>query len=648
MSLAENAKPVEMKNVSVKDNFWSKRTELIRDVVIPYQWEALNDRIPGAAPSHAIMNFKIAAGMEKGEFYGMVFQDSDVGKWLEAVAYSLETTPNVELEKTADEVIDIIEKAQQADGYLNTYFILKEPGKRWTNLIECHELYCAGHLIEAAVAYFKATGKRKFLDVMSRYADNIDTVFGTEEGKIRGYDGHEEIELALVKLYKATGNDKYLKLAKYFIDERGQEPYFFDIEKERNGKEHFKGMRGLGRKYFQSHIPVREQESAEGHSVRAMYLFTGMADIAGATSDTELLDACRKLWDNLVQKRMYITAGIGSTHVGEAFTFDYDLPNDTAYAETCASIGLVFFAHRMLQIDTRSCYADVLERALYNTVISGMSLDGKSFFYVNPLEVNPEASEKDPGKYHVMPTRQKWFGCACCPPNLARLLTSLGEYIYSAKEDTIYQHLYIGSEVNINLQGSKVKLTEETNYPWDSKVKITVCADSKKFKIALRIPGWCRSACVSVNGVLTNISAKMENGYAVLERVWNNGDIIELDFPMPVMKIRSNPLLSENAGKVAIQRGPIVYCIEEADNGKHLSEVFLPKDSAFENSHIEVLDGITVIDTNAFRLEHESWGEELYRQDELPKFKKQKVRLIPYYAWANRDIGEMSVWIREM
>jgi DUF1680 family protein len=347
-----------LNQVTLRDTFWSHYLDLVRQTVIPYQWEALNDRIPDAEPSHAVKNFKIAAGLEAGEYGGLVFQDSDVAKWLEAVGYSLATHPDPALEQLADEVIAIIGKAQQPDGYLNTYFTLKEPGKRWTNLHECHELYCAGHMMEAAVAYLKGTGKRALLDIMCRFADYIDTVFGSEPGKIQGYDGHQEIELALVKLYEVTGNEKYLNLSRFFIDERGKTPNFFVEEwRGRRGLSHWtkkvEGEPNLA--YNQSHKPVREQTEAVGHSVRAVYMYTAMADLAAQTGDEALYNACKRLWSNIITKQMYITGGIGSTHHGEAFTFDYDLPNDTVYAETCASIGLVFFAHRMLKMEqTRS------------------------------------------------------------------------------------------------------------------------------------------------------------------------------------------------------------------------------------------------------------------------------------------------------
>ncbi len=486
------AQALPLKNVRIQDAFWSEYIRLVRDVVVPYQWEALNDRVPDAEPSHAIRNFKIAAGEAEGEFYGMVFQDSDVAKWLEAVGYLLETEADSELERVADNVIDLIARAQQQDGYLNTYYTVKEPDRRWTNLAECHELYSAGHMIEAAVAYYRATGKSKILEVACGIADNIDSVFGDEAGKLRGYDGHQEIELALVKLYHVTGRERYLQLSKYFLDERGQQPpHFYDVEWEKRGKTHHwpDTMMVEEKDYSQAHLPVREQDKAEGHAVRLVYMCAGMADVAAETGDRELLEACRKLWKNIVSRRMYITGGIGSMARGEAFSLDYDLPNDTVYAETCASIGLIFFAQRMLQLEPKSEYADTMERALYNTVISGMSRDGKHFFYVNPLEVYPEACGKNKNYDHIKPVRQGWYGCACCPPNVARLLASLGQYIYTVQDKTVYTHLYVGGQAELVVGGKSIQLEQQTNYPWDGAVRFELTMDeAAQFTLALRIP----------------------------------------------------------------------------------------------------------------------------------------------------------------
>ena len=646
----KNSSPVSLKNITIDDSFWSEYQKLVKDVVIPYQWEALNDNIPDAAPSYAIKNFRIAAVEEQGEFGGMVFQDSDVAKWLEAVGYSLAINPDPELEALADKTIDLIEKAQQPDGYLNTYFTIKAPDKRWTNLQDCHELYCAGHMIEAAVAYYNGTGKKKLLNVMCRFADYIDTVFGVEPGKLKGYCGHQEVELALVKLYKATGNEKYLKLSKYFIDERGQEPYFFEQEWEKRDKISFWSGTVSGmpnESYHQSHKPVREQTEAIGHAVREVYMLTGMADIAAETGDTELLEACRRLWDDIVNRQMYITGGVGSTNHGEAFSFDYDLPNDTVYAETCASIGLIFFAHRMLQIEAKGNYADIMERALYNTVVSGMSKDGRHFFYVNPLEVWPEASEKNLSRNHVKPVRQKWFGCACCPPNVARLLTSLGEYIYTNNNDTIYTHLYIGGEAKIQMEKEEIKITQETDYPWNGTVKLNLSMNNEKaFKLALRVPGWCKKAEITVNGEALDLNSKIADGYAILNNTWKDGDCIELKLEIIAEFIQANPKVRADAGKVAIQRGPLVYCLEETDNGTNLNAVSIDTGARLEEEFDKnLLGGAVAIKAKGIRIDEEAWNNELYRPFK-DNSKKVRLKAVPYFLWGNRTPGEMLVWIR--
>jgi len=638
-----------LNQVTLRDTFWSHYLDLVRQTVIPYQWEALNDRIPDAEPSHAVKNFKIAAGLEAGEYGGLVFQDSDVAKWLEAVGYSLATHPDPALEQLADEVIAIIGKAQQPDGYLNTYFTLKEPGKRWTNLHECHELYCAGHMMEAAVAYLKGTGKRALLDIMCRFADYIDTVFGSEPGKIQGYDGHQEIELALVKLYEVTGNEKYLNLSRFFIDERGKTPNFFVEEwRGRRGLSHWtkkvEGEPNLA--YNQSHKPVREQTEAVGHSVRAVYMYTAMADLAAQTGDEALYNACKRLWSNIITKQMYITGGIGSTHHGEAFTFDYDLPNDTVYAETCASIGLVFFAHRMLKMEANSVYADVIERILYNILPSAISRDGRSFFYVNPLEVWPEACSKNPGTHQVKPVRQKWFGCACCPPNIARLLASIGQYVYSFSDSTLYTHLYIGGKANIPYGEESFVIQQENRYPWEGRITLTFeTAPSGPYKIALRIPGWCRKYGLYLNGKPV-LPDSIEIGYACIERQWAAGDAITLELEMAATFMTSNPRVRANAGKLAIQRGPLVYCLEEADNGSNLSAISISPDSVLTPYFDENLaGGAIVLQGKAYRTDESRWANNLYGPVASSDNPVQ-IKAIPYYLWGNREPGEMLVWVR--
>ena len=641
------SKPLPIDSINVTDNFWRNMMELVRNNVIPYQWEALNDRIEGAEPSYCIQNFKIAANMMEGEFKGFVFQDSDFAKWIEAVGFSLMWHKDENLEKTADEAIDIVCAAQQPDGYLDTYYIINGLDKRWTNLKDNHELYCLGHLIEGAVAYYQATGKDKLLNVTIKYVDYVDTIFGSEENKKHGYPGHEVIEMALIKLYKITDNEKYLKLAKYFIDERGRAPLYFEEEGLNHENKFWWEDSYFKYQYYQAGKPVREQHVAEGHAVRAVYLYSGMADVAKETNDDELLEACVRLWDNMTRKQMYITGGIGSSQYGEAFTYDYDLPNDTIYAETCASIGLVFFARRMLEITPKSEYADVMEKALYNGIISGMSLDGTKFFYVNPLEVVPEASLKDHLRDHVKPERQKWFGCACCPPNIARLLSSIGSYAYSLKENTMFMHLYMGGEISTNLSNNDVIFNVETEYPWNESINISLNMKVEtNFELSLRIPEWCRKYTIKVNN--EEVEYEIIDGYAYITKDWKNDDEINIYFEMPVEIMTSNPKVRENIGKVAIMRGPIVYCLEEEDNGADLHRVYVSNNPAFTYKYEkDLLGGVVTIEGNGEFIENQEWDEDkLYKSKGEIKFEDKKLKWIPYYSWANRNPGEMLVWVR--
>ena len=628
---------VALRDVQVADGFFSRYADLVREEVIPYQWEALNDRIPGAEKSGCIRNFRIAAGQEAGEFTGMVFQDSDIGKWLEAVAYSLTTHPDAELERTADEVIELLEAAQREDGYLDTYFIVKDPKNRWKCLRDCHELYCAGHLLEGAVAYWQATGKDRFLNVMRRYVDYIATVFGRGEGQMRGYPGHEEIELALCKLYDVTGEKKYLDLAAYFIDERGRDPkYFLEELKARGDAFHWEGNDAQGMEYFQAHAPVREQTEAVGHAVRAVYLYSGMADVAMRTGDEGLLEACRRLYRNIADKRLYVTGAIGSTYIGEAFTFDYDLPNDTAYAETCASVGLIFFMKRMLEADGAAEYGDMMERALYNTVLAGMAMDGKSFFYVNPLEVFPEADEKDPSKRHVKTVRQKWFACACCPPNVARLLADLGSYIYRRKGSAVTADLFIGSR--LALPGG-AELIQTSEVPFGGKVTFTLRGAAQGFSLRVRCPEWAE-------GVTCTAPCRKENGYIAIQKDWQDGDSVTLVFGMEPRRIYANPLVRQDAGKVCLMRGPLVYCLEEADNGANLHLLRLPEGEPVEAVRGEgALFGMTLLRAKGRRFVPR--GSRLYAPDRQGREEEARLTFVPYFAWGNRDKGEMAVYVRE-
>ena len=632
-------KNISLKNVQVQDGFWKPMQDLIIETVIPYQEKILNDEIPGVEKSHALANFRIAAGMEKGEFYGMVFQDSDVAKWLEAVAYSLVVHPDAELEKRADEVIETIEKAQQEDGYLNTYFTIKEPEHRWQNLQECHELYCAGHMMEAAVAYNDATGKDKLLKVMERMADHIDRRFGPD--KITGIPGHQEVEIGLMRLYHTTGEERYCNLAEYFINERGKNPNFFYEESQKRGWTHF-GIDPKDTVYNQSFATVYDQKEAVGHSVRAVYMYTAMADIAGTTGDERLYQACVDLWKNMTEKRMYLTAGIGSTGELEAFTKDYDLPNDMVYAETCASIGLIFFAKQMLELEANGKYADVMERAFYNGTISGMQADGKRFFYVNPLEVNPGISGVVPGYKHVLPERPGWYACACCPPNLVRLITSLGKYVWDETDDTIFFHMFVGQKAELE----KADIDVESSYPWEGKVTYHVHSKKEEeYTLAIHIPGYLKDICVKVNGEQIEWKKFMKNGYLYLTRKWGESQV-EILFDLEVRKVYANKNVREDAGKVALMRGPFVYCFEGVDNGNDLQAMCIDADTQAETfvGKEGVLKDKVCIHVQGYEDERES--DALY-SEEKPDYQPHELTAIPYYLWGNRGVNQMRVWMLE-
>ena len=629
----------QLKAIEVKDKFWSFYQELIRDVVLPYQEQILKDEIPGAEKSGAIRNLRIAAGQEAGEFYGQVFQDSDVSKWLEAVSYVSNMEGTGRLEESARQVIHLMELAQEDDGYLNTYFQLKEPEHKWQNLLECHELYCAGHLIEAAVADYEMSGRSTFLNLAMRLADLIDSRFGP--GKVRGIPGHEEIELALLRLWRVTKEQRYFDLAGYFLEERGTDPNYFAQEKSRKA-----WMDPAERNYTQNHRPIREQDTAEGHAVRAMYLYTAMADLAAWTADEELKAACVRLWKNVTEKRMYITGGVGSGAKGETFTVDYDLPNDRAYAETCAAVGLVFWARKMLGLDLSGKYADVMERALYNGVLGGMGRDGRHFFYVNHLEVVPGISGEVPGYEHVRPVRPKWYACACCPPNIARLLASLGKYAWGESRGCVYSHLYLGGVFHSLQNGISWKTV--TDYPWEGRIQYEVCDHEKREKsaLAVRIPGWCSSYSLLVNGRECTEEHEVKDGYVSIIREWTKGDTVSLHLCMEVKRIYANLCVREDAGCTALTRGPLVYCLEEADNGKRQNTLLLPAGSEImeRQKSDELLGDYIGLEAAGLRLQGDS--EALYSETP-PRAGGTMIYAVPYFLWGNRTAGEMRVWIRE-
>jgi DUF1680 family protein len=641
----KETRAINCKDFKLKDSFWSFYRKLVREEVLPYQHAMLEDKIPDAEKSHAVENFRIAAGVKEGEFYGMVFQDSDLAKWIEACAFSLMNSPDSYLEKTVDEIIELIEKAQTKDGYLNTYFTVKALADRWTNLQEGHELYCAGHMIEAAVAYYYATGKDKFLKVMTRVADHIDGRFG--KGKVRGFAGHPEIELALMKLYRVTGVERYLKLCEYFINERGTKPNYFEEEQEHREWSVWNSD-SRDTCYTQNHAPVREQKDAVGHSVRAVYLYTGMADLAGEIGDKELKAACERLWDSITQRRMYLTGGIGSTFHGEAFTQDYDLPNDTAYAETCASIGLIFFAQKMLELSPKGEYADVMERALYNTVLAGMSLDGKRFFYVNPLEITPGISGVAATHKHVLPERPKWFGCACCPPNVARMISSLEQYTWSENDNTIFSHLYIGGEADFT-KSKGFKIITETNYPYEGSIKYKVIPGKEETRIslAIRIPAWSDLSKTRLlrNNIKLDLASLMKDGYAYLDGTFTSEDEIILLLDMTPYRNYTSTLVHNNEDCVALQYGPLVYCFEGSDNDSDVHSLRMAKDSEITVSDRNpgLLGGVRTLSVSGYKMHSE---DALYSHSR-PVAKPFGLTAVPYYTWGNRGLNQMRVWMPE-
>lgn len=580
---------IDFSHVKINDNFWSPRLSKHVSATLPVCIDQIENQ------TGRIRNFENAAKGE-GEHSGIFFDDSDVYKALEGMAYSLINNPDPELEKKADEWIDKFAAAQQPDGYINTFYTLTGLDKRWTNM-DKHEMYCAGHMIEAGVAYFQATGKRKLLDVCIRMTDHMMSQFGP--GKRHWVPGHEEIELALVKLYQTTQEQKYLDFAYWLLEERG----------------HGHGTMGDEGKwdpvYYQDIVPVRQLTDISGHAVRCMYLYCGMADVAALKNDTGYIAAIDRLWDDVVHRNMYITGGIGSSRDNEGFTEDYDLPNLDAYCETCASVGMVLWNQRMNQLTGDSKYIDVLERSLYNGALAGISLGGDRFFYVNPLESK--------GDHH----RQEWYGCACCPSQLSRFLPSIGNYIYASSDDALWVNLYIGNTGQIRIGETDILLTQETDYPWDGSVKLTISTSQPLEKeIRLRIPNWCKTYDLSINGKRINVSE--EKGYAVIKD-WKSQDVIALDMDMPVEIVAADPHVKENLGKRAIQRGPLVYCMEEIDNPEYFDQIQLSPSTTFQTAFVsDILNGIKTIKTNG---------------------RAQSATFIPYYAWDNRKAGKMRVWI---
>ena len=628
-------KPVPFTDVHVDDVFWLPRMETNRSVTIPFALKKNED-------TGRVNNFKKAAGLMEGKYEGRRFNDTDVYKVMEGAAYSLSLDPDPELEKYLDSLIEIIAAAQEEDGYLYAARTVDPenpaPGAgpgRWTRLRGSHELYNAGHMYEAAVAHYLATGKCTFLDVAVKNADLLVKEFGPN--KRRDFPGHQEIEIGLAKLFRVTGNKEYLKLAKFFLDERGYahdgglypESSPFAIYNQK--------------KYMQDHKPVLEQNEAVGHAVRASYMYAGMADVAALTGNVEYVRAIDRIWENVVSKKMYLTGGIGARHTSEAFGDNYELPNLTAYTETCAAVGNVMWNHRLFLLHGDARYIDVMERVLYNGLISGVSLSGDRFFYQNPLESK--------GKYE----RSPWFEVACCPGNITRFIPSFPGYVYAQRNGILYVNLFVGDTAKIIVENNSVEIKQETRYPWEGVVKITIDPErSAEFTLNIRIPGWAQNIPVpsdlyrymrkrneevklTVNG--NPFTMDIERGYARIRRRWRRGDVVELDLPMPVRRVICNENVKDNRGKVALERGPLVYCAEWVDNGGGVLDLLLPDSIELESKYQEdMLGGIVIIKGKVFELKKSDDGKFTGRID-------RELIAIPYYAWAHRGEGEMAVWL---
>lgn len=598
---------IEFSNVKITGGYWKARQDINCSVTL----KAVYDRFNETGRFEALK-----CDLRDGDTnIPHIFWDSDVAKWIEGASYILHSEKNDQAVEIIENAIDLIIKNSDENGYFNSHFLVAEKENRF-RLRECHELYCAGHLIEAAVAYYELTGKDRFLNAVKKYADYIERAFKIDNTAAFITPGHPEIELALVRLYKATGEKRYIELAKYFIDKRGNcdEPGIYtDWANEY---------------YSQDEMPVRERKTAEGHCVRALYLMCAAADIAYIYKDNDLKTACERFFDSIVNKRMYITGGVGSSNMGESFTIDYDLPNRTAYAETCAAISLAMFAERMLKFGADSRYSDIIERTMYNGIMSGISLDGKSFFYENPLEIDPDfnninTSTKVKERFPIT-QRVEVFDCSCCPPNIMRFVASISGLIYGFDDNTVYINQYINSEGDVN----GIKISQKTDYP--NNGKITVRCNSNKKQIAFRIPCWCKSFNI-------NKKYSIKNGYAYVDL--DSEENIELELDMPVRIISANRRIHSDAGRIAVMRGPVVYCAEGIDNGADIKSIALPAESVFELAESEFL--LPILKTEAYRpFESDS----LY-YEAVDDYEKIPLTLIPYYAFANRGESEMQVWL---
>lgn len=628
--------PMRFVDVHIEGRFWHERLETVLTRTIPSQHVQLAKH--GILESLTLPKPPPPLRFPRNEhnFTVQVFWDSDIGKWIEAASYALSHRRDAETEAKIEAIIDDLENAQAPDGYLNCWYLQREPENRWTNLRDNHELYNLGHLLEGAIAYFLATGRRRLLAMLERYVDHVRETFGPKSGQKRGYCGHQEIELALVRLYRLTGERKHLELASYFIDERGRQPHYFDQEATGRGDDP-KKFWAKSYEYNQSHKPAREQDRVVGHAVRAMYMYSAMADLAAELSDDSLKRACEVLWQDVMGSKIYITSGLGPAAANEGFTEAYDLPNDTAYAETCASVALIFWAQRMLHLDLDGKYADVLEQALFNGALTGLSRDGEHYFYSNPLDSD--------GRHR----RWAWHTCPCCTMNASRLVASVGGYFVSHSDDGIAFHLYGGITISVTLKSVKVALRETSAYPWSGDIRIVVEPEQAvEFTLYLRIPGWSRAAKASVNGQTVAVEPSTKNGYLAVSRTWQAGDVVELDLPMPPERVYAHPSVRMDVGRVALKRGPLVYCVEQVDNSDGpVQRLRLPRRSKVRTEQRDDLfDGVVTLAADALRLNDLEWSDALYRS-EPPTEERVTLTALPYYLWSNREKGSMTVWLAE-
>ena len=646
---------MNISQTKINNGFWKSRKELNKNTSLYAVLKTFEDS----------GRVRALTGENTDKEKPHIFWESDLAKLMEGAFFSMQQEKDEKLHQICDSIIDKIIANQEKDGYLNYFFSKHEPDNKFTNLRDRHELYCAGHLLESSIEHHKATEDSKFFDAMERYVDHIISKFGREEGKMRGYPGHQEIELALVKAYEHTNKKKFLDLATYFIDERGthsdQESHYYVQEKkkivEKEGEmdisslpswmrdfmqfdQDFEGKVFRDLHYWQAHQRPVDQKTAEGHSVRALYMFTAMADLARINNDKELLNTCKTLWRNIVDKRMYVHCGVGSAHIGERFTFDYDLPNDMAYAETCATISLIYFANRMAKIELNSEYGDIIENSLYNLLLASTSLDGTGFFYDNYLECDPGYLHSQQRRHGI---RDKYHLCSCCPPNITRLFASIDMYIYNSYEDSLVVDQYISSELDISDQSQGIKLNQTSDFPSKGYSKIEILEIQKdESTIYFRIPSWDQNMKISING--SNIDYEVFNGYAKIKKAWEKGDVVELNFDFTPRFIRSNPNVRFNVRRACLFRGPVLYCLEEKDNGKYLNKLLIDSSNSISESEDKInSENIISLNLKGFKFKD---SNNLYL-NEKPDLSETNIKFIPYYCWSNRGENEMLVWVNE-